>query len=122
MLFLDFETYSDVDLAKSGPYVYTESPNFVPLMMSYAIHNGPVKRVETVDEMRKVIEAARLQCRKFIAHNAQFERLVCSRILGMPVGEYLSPLRFSDTAASGSGTPLCIQRSMLAKLPLTPAP
>ena len=99
MLFLDFETYSDVDLAKSGPYVYTESPNFVPLMMSYSIQYSPVKRVETVDEMREVIEDALRNCRPFIAHNAQFERLVCSRILGMPVGEYLSPLRFSDTAA-----------------------
>lgn len=99
MIFLDFETYSDVDLLKAGPYVYTESPNFVPLMMSYSIHYGPVKRVETVDEMRKVIEAARLNCRQFIAHNVQFERLVCSRILGMPVGEYLSPLMFEDTAA-----------------------
>ena len=99
MIFLDFETYSDIDLAKAGPYVYTESPNFVPLMMSYAIQDGPVKRVETVREMRKVIEAARLQCRQFIAHNAQFERLVCSRILGMPVGEYLSPAAFEDTAA-----------------------
>ena len=99
MIFLDFETYSDVDLAKAGPYVYTESPNFVPLMMSYAIQNGPVKRVEDVAEMREIIEAARLQCRQFIAHNAQFERLVCSRILGMPVGEYLPPAAFEDTAA-----------------------
>ena len=60
MIFLDFETYSDVDLLKAGPYVYTESPYFTPLMMSYAIQNGPVKRVEDVAEMREVIEAARL--------------------------------------------------------------
>lgn len=102
MIFLDFETYSDVDLLKAGPYVYTESPYFTPLMMSYAIQNGPVKRVEDVAEMREIIEAARLQCRQFIAHNAQFERLVCSRILGMPVGEYLSPSMFEDTAALAS--------------------
>ena len=41
-LSLDLETYSDVDLKKSGVYRYAESPNFEILLFAYSVDNGPV--------------------------------------------------------------------------------
>jgi DNA polymerase len=97
--YLDFETFSDRDIVKDGAYVYTASERFVPLIMSYALDDAPVQRVEMVAEMCEVILEALQSGGRIVAHNAQFERLVCSRLAGMPEGEYLSPERFIDTAA-----------------------
>lgn len=41
-LSIDLETYSDVDLKKSGVYRYAESPNFEILLFAYSVDNGPV--------------------------------------------------------------------------------
>ena len=97
--YLDFETFSDRDIAKDGAYVYTASERFAPLMMSYALDDAPVQRVEMVAEMCEVILEALQSGGRIVAHNAQFERLVCSRLAGLPEGEYLDPGRFIDTAA-----------------------
>jgi len=35
-LFIDIETYSDVNLAKAGVYKYVESDNFEILLFGYA--------------------------------------------------------------------------------------
>ena len=42
-LSIDIETYSDVDIKKTGVYPYAESPNFQILLISYAYDNGPVR-------------------------------------------------------------------------------
>ena len=99
LLYLDFETFSDRDIVKDSVYVYTESPRFEPLMMSYAIDDLPVKRVEDIGAMTPIITEALKRGAYFVAHNAQFERLVCSRLLWHGTGDYLSPERFIDTAA-----------------------
>ncbi|MFC3243256.1 DNA polymerase [Gordonia humi] len=44
---------------------------------------------------------------KLVAHNASFDRLVASRVLGMPTGEYLDPAGWDDT----------LPRARLASLP-----
>ena len=41
-LFIDLETYSDVDI-KRGVFCYTESPNFEILLVAYAWDDGPVQ-------------------------------------------------------------------------------
>ena len=41
-LFLDLETFSSIDLAKSGVYHYAESPDFEILLFAYSVDNGPV--------------------------------------------------------------------------------
>ena len=97
--YLDFETFSDRDIVKDGAYVYTASERFVPLIMSYALDDAPVQRVECVAVMCEVILEALQSGGRIVAHNAQFERLVCSRLAGLPEGEYLDPWRFIDTAA-----------------------
>lgn len=41
---LDLETFSDVDLNKSGVYRYTESPNFEILLLGYAVDGESVEK------------------------------------------------------------------------------
>ena len=95
---IDFETRSIIDLKKTGVYPYAQHPTTDVWCMAYAKDDGDVQVWQPGQPIPDVIlNGAASQ--QFRAHNAQFERLVCSRILGMPVGEYLSPLLFSDTAA-----------------------
>ena len=39
---IDLETYSDVDIKKSGVYKYAESGNFEILLFAVSIDGGPV--------------------------------------------------------------------------------
>lgn len=43
---LDLETFSDVDLNKSGVYRYAESPNFEILLFGYAVDGGEVQVID----------------------------------------------------------------------------
>ena len=42
ILSIDIETYSDVQLPKTGVYRYCESPNFEILLFAYSIDSQPV--------------------------------------------------------------------------------
>lgn len=82
-LFIDVETYSSVDIKKSGAYKYIESPDFEILIIGYALDNGPVNIIDLAqgDDMPEEFEEALLdpECTK-VAHNAVFERLSFKRI------------------------------------------
>ena len=43
---IDIETYSDVNLAKSGVYRYCQSPEFQILLFAYAVDEEPTKVVD----------------------------------------------------------------------------
>lgn len=93
-LFIDIETYSDIDLAKCGVYRYAQSVNFEVLLFAYSIDGGEVhvvdiKEGETIPE--EVVKALTDNCVKKYAFNAIFERVCLSKFLGYPVGFYLSP-------------------------------
>ena len=93
-LFIDIETYSDIDLAKCGVYRYVQSINFEILLFAYSIDKGPVhvvnvKEKEPIPE--EVIKALTDNSVKKYAYNAVFERVCLSKHLGYPVGMYLSP-------------------------------
>lgn len=45
-LSIDIETYSSVDLAKSGVYRYAEAPDFEILLFGYSVDGGPVQVVD----------------------------------------------------------------------------
>lgn len=45
-LSIDLETYSDVDLSKSGVYKYAESPSFEILLFGYSINGGTVQVID----------------------------------------------------------------------------
>ena len=107
-LSLDLETYSDVDLKKSGVYRYAESPNFEILLFAYSVNNGPVTVIdiaqgESVPE--EILAALTDETVIKWAYNASFERVCLSYWLrrnhpeffcsyGIPkdtVGNYLCP-------------------------------
>ena len=90
----DLETFSSVNLSKSGVYKYAASPDFEILLFGYSVDGGPVQVVDfTAGEQlpAEVLSALTdTEVTKW-AFNAQFERVCLSRWLGMPVGEYLEP-------------------------------
>ena len=46
VLFIDLETFSDIDLSKCGSYKYAESPAFEILLFGYSINGDPVKVID----------------------------------------------------------------------------
>lgn len=45
-LAIDIETYSSVDLIKSGVYAYTEAPDFEILLFAYAFDDEPIQIID----------------------------------------------------------------------------
>lgn len=112
-LHIDIETYSDVNLAKSGVYRYVQSPEFAILLFAYAIDDGPTKVVDlAAGEKLPIPVLVALQDPTVLkwAFNAQFERVCISKHLGLPVGTYLDPAswRCSMVWASTLGLPLSL--------------
>lgn len=91
-LHIDIETYSSVDLTKSGVYKYAESVDFEILMLCYAFDDDEVVSVDLYNGERlplELIEAFHnpevIKC----AHNANFER-ICLRAIGynIPIDQW----------------------------------
>lgn len=82
VLSLDIETYSDVDLLKSGVYRYVDSPQFEVLLIAYAIDDGPVTVVDLAcgEELPAPIrEMLGDEAVIKSAFNANFERVCLSK-------------------------------------------
>lgn len=80
-LSIDIETYSDVDLKKSGIYRYSESDNFEILLFAVSINNGPVILYDLAsgERLPQEIIAAILDNNVIKwAFNASFERICIS--------------------------------------------
>ena len=93
-LSIDIETYSSVNLAKSGVYSYVESPDFEILLFGYSIDGGEVQVVDLAsgDKLPSEVIAALTDDTVIKwAFNANFERICLSRFLGLPTGEYINP-------------------------------
>ncbi len=103
LLFIDFETYSSVNLRDCGAYPYMASPDFSPLIMTYRYGvDGQTKIAQGEAEIKWALRG--LHEREhvtFVAHNANFERLVLSRIFDYAPGTFIPPERFIDTMAMG---------------------
>lgn len=103
LLFIDFETYSSVNLRDCGAYPYMASPDFAPLIMTYRYGvDGQTKIAQGEAEIKWALRG--LHEREhvtFVAHNANFERLVLSRIFDYAPGTFIPPERFIDTMAMG---------------------
>lgn len=93
---VDIETYCELDLKKVGVYAYTEHPSFRILMAAYSIDDGDVHITVDEDEMRSIPGLWDDTVTKS-AHNANFERICFSRLVGLPTGEYLQPESWLDT-------------------------
>ena len=92
---LDIETFSSVDIGKSGVYRYAESPDFEILLFACSVDGQPVQVYDLAcgekvpDEILKALADENVIKHSF---NASFERICLSRYLGLPTGTYLSPV------------------------------
>lgn len=108
VLAIDIETYSDIDLTKSGVYAYSGSPHFTILLFAYAFDDEATEVVDIAsgEELpKRVIDALTDDTIIKTAFNAAFERTCISRFLGI----HLKPTGWQCTA---------VQSAMLA-LPLS---
>ncbi|MDU3010962.1 MAG: DNA polymerase [Peptoniphilus harei] len=84
-LSIDLETYSSVDLGKSGVYKYAESEDFEILLFAYSIDDGGVKVIDLASGEiipEEILSAFSDENIEKWAFNANFERVCLSRFLG----------------------------------------
>lgn len=127
-LSIDIETYSDVDLTKTGVYRYVESPAFEILLFGVSVDGGPVRVYDLAcgeclpDE---IVNALVNDTVLKWAYNASFERICISRRirkahpaafrhyapLGDAVGDYLNPASWRCSRIWGAtlGLPLSLK-------------
>ena len=107
---LDIETYSSVDLSKSGVYKYAESKDFDILLFAYSVDYGEIKVIDLTkgEEIPQDIKLALkdIHVKKW-AFNANFERVCLSKYLK----EDLSPVgwRCSMVLSASLGLPLSLE-------------
>ncbi|MFD1403718.1 DNA polymerase [Robinsoniella peoriensis] len=127
-LSIDLESYSDVDLKKSGVYRYAESPNFEILLFAYSVDNGPVIVIDIAQGEcvpDDILAALSDDTITKWAYNASFERVCLSYWLkrnypqhfysySIPedtVGNYLDPASWKCSRIRGAymGLPLSLE-------------
>ena len=80
-LSIDLETYSSIDLKKSGVYPYAESDDFEILLFAYSINEGEVQVIDIASGEKVPIEILNALVDNGItkwAYNCQFERVCLS--------------------------------------------
>ena len=80
-LSIDLETYSSIDLKKSGVYPYAESDDFEILLFAYSINEGEVQVIDIASGEKVPIEILNALVDNEItkwAYNCQFERVCLS--------------------------------------------
>lgn len=92
LLFLDTETFSPVDLKKSGPYAYAEHPETEILICSYAIDDGPAQVWDCTDgsrmpdDLKGALRQVRRHKAKLVMQNGlMFDRLVMRNCWGYDI-------------------------------------
>lgn len=96
-LFVDLETFSPVNLSKSGVYPYAEHPDFDVLLFGYSIDGNPVRVVDLASGESlpgEVVEALVDPRVVKWAFNAAFERVCLSAWLHRHHPELMSARRF----------------------------
>lgn len=100
-LHLDIETYSTVDLKKNTVYRYVEDEHWMILICSWCVGQGDIHTAYGHEEI-KAIPGLFDPAVKKIAHNSDFERINFSALKGLPVGTYIDPEEYIDTAVLAS--------------------
>lgn len=113
-LSIDIETYSSVDLGKSGVYKYVSSSDFEILLFGYSVDGGAVSVIDLASGEvipKEVLDALEDESVTKWAFNAQFERICLSRFLGYEIGTYLVPdaWKCSMIWAAYMGLPLSLE-------------
>ncbi len=103
-LSLDIETFSSVDLSRSGVYRYAEAPDFRVLLIGYSFDGGPVEVADLASGEtlpQELLTALLCPSVEKWAFNASFERVCLSRLLWdlgyLPSGRFLSPASWCCT-------------------------
>lgn len=110
-LSIDLETYSSVDLGKSGVYKYAESEDFEILLFAYSINDGEVRVMDLASGEiipEEILSALNDESIEKWAFNANFERVCLSRFLG----ERLNPKGWYCTMIWSAylGLPLSLEK------------
>lgn len=100
-LHLDIETYSRVDLKKNTVYRYVEDEEWMILICSWCIGRGEIHTAYGHEEISGIPGLFDPTVKK-IAHNSDFERINFSALKGLPVGTYIDPEEYIDTAVLAS--------------------
>lgn len=82
---IDLETYSSVDLGKSGVYKYAESEDFEILLFAYSLNDEKVQVIDLASGEiipKEILSALSDKSIEKWAFNANFERVCLSRFLG----------------------------------------
>lgn len=82
---IDLETYSSVDLGKSGVYKYAESEDFEILLFAYSLNDEKVQVIDLASGEiipEEILSALNDESVEKWAFNANFERVCLSRFLG----------------------------------------
>jgi DNA polymerase len=113
-LSVDLETFSSINLSKSGVYRYVESPDFEILLFGYSADGGPVQVIDLACGEKLPSEIAAALTDEAVtkwAFNASFERICLSHYLGLSTGRYLDPgqWRCSMIWAATMGLPLSLE-------------
>lgn len=113
-LAIDIETYSPEDIRKCGAYRYASHPDFKVLLFAYAFDHEEPRVVDLAcgeSLPPEVLRSLRDPDVLKTAWNAAFERICLSRMLGLPVGQYLPPDQWdcSMVAAAHTGFPLSLE-------------
>lgn len=127
-LSIDLETFSDIDISKSGVYKYAESDRFEILLFGVSIDGGPVQVYDLICGDRipdEILSALTDESVTKCAFNASFERICLSNwlkrshpeyFLGYsipedPAGQYLSPESWKCTMiwSAYMGLPLSLE-------------
>lgn len=97
IVWLDYESRSRTHI-DAGPYRYCTDPDFKPLILTYAIGNGPVRTAQNDVELFDAHEEIwSIPDPLYVAHNSGFDRVVMSTYKGLPEGTYLPPSEWVDT-------------------------
>ena len=127
-LSIDLETFSDIDISKSGVYKYAESDRFEILLFGVSIDGGPVQVYDLAcgDQIPdEILSALADESVTKWAFNASFERICLSNwlkrshpeyFLGYsipedPAGQYLNPESWKCTMiwSAYMGLPLSLE-------------
>ncbi|HET8702137.1 MAG TPA: hypothetical protein VFL97_10790, partial [Nitrococcus sp.] len=83
-LFIDIETYSEVNLTRAGAHRYAEHPSTEVLLFGYAIGDGPAHVIDlTAEPDDSRIQVLNDASMTLIAHNSAFDRVVLQHALGI---------------------------------------
>ena len=92
LLYFDTETYSDVDLKKTGAYRYAEDPSTEIIICTYAVDDGPVEVWDCTSEpvmpisLRVALRNVMRGRMKIVGHNfLMFDRLIMKHCWGFDI-------------------------------------